>query len=91
MQYVLEIVAEKTEKTWESVDTIESETPIPIPSVGDEITTPNGWVAKVVSRHFWFTYLNRVPLAKIEVRCRRVHATPADSPEEQARRKKEQK
>ncbi len=82
MQYVLEIVAEKT---WESVDTIESETPIPIPAVGDEITTPNGWVAKVVSRHFWFTYLNRVPLAKIEIRCRRVHA--AATREEPSRRK----
>jgi hypothetical protein len=87
MLYVLEIVAEKTEKTWESVDTIESETPIPIPAVGDEITTPNGWAAKVISRHFWFTFLNRVPLAKIEVRCRRAHPPPPDAGAEQPRRK----
>jgi hypothetical protein len=86
MQYVLEIVAEKTERTWESVDTIESDTPIPIPAVGDEIATPNGWAAKVVSRHYWFTYLNRVPLSKVEVRCRRVHATPAEASGSQSRR-----
>ncbi|HXY33882.1 MAG TPA: hypothetical protein VEI07_06615 [Planctomycetaceae bacterium] len=87
MQYILEIVAEKTEKTWESVDTIESDTPIPIPSVGDEVMTPHGWAAKVISRHFWFTYFNRVPLAKIEVRCRRVQPTAPAAPSEQPRRK----
>ncbi len=87
MQYVLEIVAEKTEKTWEAVDTIESETPIPIPQVGDEIMTPQGWAARVMSRHFWFTYLNRVPLAKIEVRCRRVLPAPPDPGAQPPRRK----
>jgi hypothetical protein len=87
MRYILEIVAEKTEKTWESVDTIESDMPIPIPSVGDEIMTPQGWTARVMSRHFWFTYLNRIPLAKVEVRCRRVHAAPAEAGGEQPRRK----
>jgi hypothetical protein len=71
MQYILEIVAQRTETTWELEDTIESDTPIPIPGVGDEVMTPGGWAALVISRHYWFTYVNRVPLAKVEIRCRK--------------------
>src|SRR5579864_4462611 len=79
MQYILEIVADKTETIWEAVDTIESEDPIPIPAVGDEVMTPHGWIATVISRQFWFTYVNRVPLVKIEIRCRRVHGESGES------------
>jgi hypothetical protein len=71
MHYILEIVAQRTETTWEVEDTIESDTPIPIPGVGDEVMTPSGWAAWVISRHYWFTYVNRVPLVKAEIRCRK--------------------
>jgi hypothetical protein len=77
MQYILEIVIEKKEATWECIDTIESDTAFPVPAVGDEILTPHGWVARVEHRQFWFTYLNRVPLVKIEIRCRRLTEAPA--------------
>jgi hypothetical protein len=76
MRYILEIVVQKKDATWECVDTIESESAIPIPAVGDEVLTPQGWLARVDNRQFWYTYLNRIPLAKIEIRCRRV-AEPA--------------
>jgi len=78
MQYILEIVAQRTETTWEIEDTIESDTPIPIPGVGDEVMTPSGWTARVISRHFWFTYVNRVPLVKVEIRCRKTTPRSAD-------------
>ncbi len=76
MQHILEIVIEKKDATWECIDTIESETAFPVPAVGDEILTPHGWVARVEHRQFWFTYLNRVPLVKIEIRCRRMTEAP---------------
>jgi hypothetical protein len=79
MQYILEIVIEKKEATWECIDTIESDTAFPVPAVGDEILTPHGWVARVEHRQFWFTYLNRVPLVKIEIRCRRMTEAPGRS------------
>jgi hypothetical protein len=77
MRYVLEIVAEKGRKPGECVESIESDSPIPIPVVGDEVVTASGWNARVVSRHFWFTYVNRVPLVKTELRCRSLEAEPA--------------
>lgn len=76
MQHILEIVIEKKDGTWQCIDTIESETAFPVPAVGDEILTPHGWVARVEHRQFWFTYLNRVPLVKIEIRCRRMTEAP---------------
>lgn len=76
MRYILEIVVQRKDATWECVDTIESDAAIPIPAVGDEVLTPHGWLARVDHRQFWYTYLNRIPLAKIEIRCRRV-AEPA--------------
>jgi hypothetical protein len=77
MQYILEILARSSEKNWEIEDTIESDTPIPIPGIGDEVMTSSGWAACVVSRHYWFTYVNRMPLVKVEIRCRRVTPLPA--------------
>jgi hypothetical protein len=71
MQYILEIVTQRTETSWETEDTIESDTPIPIPGIGDELMTPSGLAAQVISRHYWFTYVNRVPLVKVEIRCRK--------------------
>jgi hypothetical protein len=87
MQYILEIVVEKKDRTWDCVDTIESESAIPIPAVGDEVMTPNGWIARVINRQFWFTYVNRVPLAKIEIRCRRVVEEVPNPGPERPRRK----
>jgi hypothetical protein len=71
MRYILEIVVQKRDETWECVDTIEADTPIPIPSIGDDVLTPNGWLARVINRQFWFTFINRVPLVKVEIQCRR--------------------
>jgi len=87
MKYILEIVADKTETIWEAVDTIESESPMPIPAVGDEVMTAHGWIAKVISRQFWFTYVNRMPLVKVEIRCRRVRTDADDTGEAKPRRK----
>jgi hypothetical protein len=75
VQHILEIVVEKKDGSWECVDTIESDGAIPIPAIGDEVMTPNGSLARVDHRQFWFTYLNRLPLVKIEIRCRRVVET----------------
>lgn len=85
VQHILEIVVERKDGTWECVDTIESETAIPIPAFGDEVLTPQGWIARVENRQFWFTYVNRAPMVKIEIRCRRV-VDPGDGGKERPRR-----
>ena len=86
MQFILEIVVEKKDGSWECVDTIESDAAIPIPAIGDEVMTPHGWLARVDHRQFWFTYLNRVPLVKVEIRCRRLIEAAADAGKERPRR-----
>lgn len=86
VQYILEIVVEKKDGSWDCVDTIESDSAIPIPAIGDEVMTPQGWLARVDHRQFWFTYLNRLPLVKIEIRCRRVVEPAGNAGKERPRR-----
>jgi hypothetical protein len=88
MRYILEIVVEKKDQSWECVDTIESESAIPIPAVGDQVMTPNGWLARVINRQFWFTYVNRVPLVKIEIQCRRSPVETVEAEPERPRRRR---
>ncbi len=72
MRYGLEILRGERLGTGRGFeDTIEADAPIPIPHLGDDVPAPGGWTVRVVERQFWYTYVNKTPLVKVQVRCQR--------------------
>jgi hypothetical protein len=82
MKYFLEFIDEDTSHGYETASTIEADSYIPIPAVGEEIESlPGASFVIVVSRRFFYGNGNvgdkKQPYVKVQITCREKRAPAA--------------
>jgi hypothetical protein len=69
LRYVVEFVDQELGHGFDEKDSIESDSPIPIPAVEEVVWTPSGRKVAVVTRTYWFMNNSQQPKTKVQLLC----------------------